>query len=255
MSKDKDSRPKRAEAPPLYWPMHDVVTRPLKMLHRVKVINGENLPAADEGGCIIAGMHNGALDGAFISLGAGTRGRAIRWVGDEGICNAPVIGPVIRKIGVIPIASHKGVGTDPEQIKKALKEASSVLTDGGTVGIFPEGTIHPFTRGRKLFPFKTGIIRLAIETGVPIIPAWGQGVGAIFPWLRPVTIKEAQVYLMLPLWTPSPVRVHFGKPFIVEKSLDLTASYEDLKRECNRLEMAFEDFVFDRRDIIEDWSM
>jgi len=245
----------RESAPMLYWTTFNIVSPPLKLAHRFKVMNEQNLPAAGEGGCIIAGMHNGALDAAFISLGAEKRGRAVRWVGDEGICNAPVIGGLVRNLGVIPIASHRGQGTDPEKIKAAMKECADVIGQGGAVGIFPEGVIHPFYTGRKLIPFKTGIIRLALETGAPIIPAWAQGVGAIFPWLKPMTTKKAELYLMAPFWTPSPVKVHFGEPFIVDKGLDLASPHEEIKKECSRLQLAFEDFVYNRKETTDDWLL
>mgnify|MGYP006282984199 CR=1 FL=1 len=249
---DKKSREK---APPLYWAMHDTLAPPLRLVHNVKTINEENLPAEGQGGCIIAGMHNGALDAMFIATAAERRGRAVRWVGDEGICNAPVVGPVIRNLGVIPIASHHGKGTDPEKIKAALSEARDVIDTGGTVGIFPEGVIHPFYRGKKPMPFKTGIIRLAIETGAPIIPAWAKGVGAIFPWLKPVTLRGGELYLMAPLWTPSPVTIYFGEPFEVDAHLDISASKDEIRRQCRRLELAFEDLVYDRREDMEDWLL
>lgn len=226
----------RDAAPELYWKVYKVVGRPLRSLHRIGVHGAENLPETGAGGAIVAALHNGALDGVFIALAAASRGRAVRFVADQDICSAPIVGPIIRDAGCIPIASHKGKGTDTEQIRAALAEAASVIRGGGCVGVFPEGVIHPFFSTRHAFTFKTGIIRLAIETRAPIIPTWARGAAAIFPWLSPVTVRNRQVYAMLPLWTPMPVTVHFGPPFLVDPELTLASPNEQIKLEATRLQ-------------------
>ena len=212
----------RDAAPELYWQVYKIVGRPLRSLHRIGVHGAENLPETGAGGAIVAALHNGALDGVFIALAAAARGRAVRFVADQDICSAPVVGPIIRNAGCIPIASHKGKGTDPEQIRAALAEAA--------------GVIHPFFSTRHAFTFKTGIIRLAIETSAPIIPTWARGAAAIFPWLSPITVRNKQVYAMLPLWTPMPVTVHFGPPFLVDPALSLSSPNELIKLEATRLQ-------------------
>lgn len=228
----------REHAPEMYWKLFDAVSPALRKIHRVDIVNPENLPAAGEGGVILAAIHNGALDGIFITIAAAHRGRAVRFIGDEDICGAPVIGKAIRDAGVIPVASHKGIGTNPEQIRAALAEAADVITDGGTLGLFPEGVIRPFFDTRNSIPFKTGVIRLAIATGAPIIPVWAQGAGAIFPWLSPFTIKGKKFYGAIPLWTPSHIKVHFGEAFIARKDLSLDSPREELKAETARLQAA-----------------
>lgn len=228
----------REDAPDMYWKLYDAISPALKKIHRVDIVDAENLPAAGEGGVILAAIHNGALDGVFIAIAAAHRGRAVRFIGDEDICDAPVIGKAIRDAGVIPIASHKGVGSDPEQIRGALAEAAGVITGGGTLGLFPEGAIRPFFDTRNSIPFKTGVIRLAIATGAPVVPVWAQGAGAIFPWLSPFTIKGKKFYGAIPLWTPSHIRVRFGEAFVVRKELTLDSPREELKAETARLQDA-----------------
>jgi 1-acyl-sn-glycerol-3-phosphate acyltransferase len=225
----------REDAPELYWEIYDRISPTFLRLHQVKIVNPFYVPPTGEGGVIIAAIHNGALDGAFIALAAAHRGRAIRFIGDEDVCNVPILGKLIREAGVIPVASNKGIGTDPEQIRKALSEAAEVIRSGGTLGIFPEGVIRPFFKTRESFPFKTGVIRLAIATGAPIIPAWAQGAGAIFPWLSPFSVQGKKFYGAIPVWTPAPVKVHFGKPFHVRKSITLDSPPEALKKEAARL--------------------
>ena len=226
----------REDAPGLYWRIFDIIAPPMRTLHRARIVNAHNLPATGEGGAIIAGLHNGALDGLFIAMAAAERGRAVRFVADEDICNAPGIGKTIREAGCIPIASVKGKGTDPEKIRAALAEAAALLEQDRLVGVFPEGIIHPFFETQQAFTFKTGVIRLAIETQKPIIPTWARGAAAIFPWLSPFDVGGKHIYGMLPVWTPVSVKVHFGEPFIVNPELTLESPHEIIKREALRLQ-------------------
>jgi 1-acyl-sn-glycerol-3-phosphate acyltransferase len=55
----------------------------------------------------------------------------------------------------------------------ALDDARAVITGGALAGIFPEGTVNPdpetLQRGRS------GVARLALSTGAPVVPTgiWG----------------------------------------------------------------------------------
>jgi 1-acyl-sn-glycerol-3-phosphate acyltransferase len=235
-------KPDNAEpAPDLYWSLLKMAARPLRRMHRIRVAGAGNLPATGQGGAIVAALHNGALDAVFIAIAASARGRAIRFVADEDICNAPVIGKMIRKAGCIPIASFKGQGTNPDQIRKAMSEAAAVLRDGGVVGLFPEGIIHPFFKTRYAYQFKTGIIRLALESRAPIIPAWARGAASVFPWLSNIPTPKGHVYAALPVWTPARVAVHFGKPFVIPESITLESPHEEIREQSQRLQFAVDD--------------
>jgi 1-acyl-sn-glycerol-3-phosphate acyltransferase len=60
----------------------------------------------------------------------------------------------------------------------ALRTAQTLLDDGRLVGIFPEGTR---SRDGRLYRGRTGVARLAAETGVPVIPCATVGVFDIAP--------------------------------------------------------------------------
>ena len=228
------------DAPELYWRLFKIVSRPLRRLHRVRVAGAENLPGPGQG-AILAALHNGALDAVFVAIAASARNRAVRFVADEDICNVPVIGPAIREAGCIPIASYKGQATDPDKIRQALAQATDVLRRGGLVGLFPEGIIHPFFKTRYAYQFKTGIIRLALASGAPIIPTWARGAGAVFPWLSNIKLPTGHIYAALPVWTPAQVVVHFGKPFVLPPDLCLDAPYERIREQALRLQFALDD--------------
>ncbi len=102
----------------------------------------------------------------------------------------PLYGPCMRKAGYLNAEKMHGA-TLLENAKKRLEQGVSII-------IFPEGTRSP---NGQLQRFHPGAFKLAMETGVPIVPLCIQGLGHFLPkgkWLLrsgPVTITAlAPVY-------------------------------------------------------------
>ncbi len=72
----------------------------------------------------------------------------------------PLLGPYMRKMGQICVS--------PGQGEKVLEQARQTLKDGRSVTIFPEGLISP--AGGGFNPPRSGVARLALSSGVPVIP-------------------------------------------------------------------------------------
>jgi len=72
----------------------------------------------------------------------------------------PVLGQFLRQAGHVPVIDGKG--------RTAFDKAAKLLKAGHTVGIFPEGALSPLAGG--VCPPHTGVARLALSTGTPIIP-------------------------------------------------------------------------------------
>jgi 1-acyl-sn-glycerol-3-phosphate acyltransferase len=79
----------------------------------------------------------------------------------DGLFTVPIIGWMLKESEQIPV--YRGT----ERAKDAKEQACSLLREGKTIAIFPEGKDVP--AGQRI-PAKTGVIRMAIETGVSIIP-------------------------------------------------------------------------------------
>jgi 1-acyl-sn-glycerol-3-phosphate acyltransferase len=76
---------------------------------------------------------------------------------------APGFGAYLRCAGHIPVMRGQG--------RAAVTEALERLAAGGNIGIFPEGQLSPLeTSGMGLAAPRTGVARLALSTGAPVIP-------------------------------------------------------------------------------------
>jgi 1-acyl-sn-glycerol-3-phosphate acyltransferase len=65
-------------------------------------------------------------------------------------------------VGQLPVDRGGGVASE-----EAIKTGLRVLAEGHVLGIYPEGTRSPDGR---LYRGKTGVARLAVESGAPVIP-------------------------------------------------------------------------------------
>jgi 1-acyl-sn-glycerol-3-phosphate acyltransferase len=72
----------------------------------------------------------------------------------------PGLGAYMRKMGHICVT--------PGQGEKVLDQARQTLEKGRSVTIFPEGLISP--AGGKFNPPRSGVARLALTSGVPVVP-------------------------------------------------------------------------------------
>jgi len=134
----------------------------LKVYYRPWAEGIENVPA--HGGAILASNHLSFSDSVFLPL---VLKRKVVFLGKaEYFTGKGVKGVATRAfmqgVGTIPV--HRGGGKASEA---ALRTGMQVLGSGELLGIYPEGTRSPDGR---LYRGKTGVARLAIEAGVPIIP-------------------------------------------------------------------------------------
>lgn len=145
---------------------------PMNMFTRPHWYGAHNLPA--EGGFIVAANHVAKLDSMSILhflVGQGIAGKIL--VKSE-LLDAPVIGPILKEVKMIPVSRSGDGGED------SLAEAVKAIEAGEVVVIFPEGTL---TRDPEEWPMKgkTGVARLALRTGAPVIPAGQWGMSKILP--------------------------------------------------------------------------
>ena len=130
------------------------------ILH-ARLTNAEVIPA--QGPAILAANHRGGMD---VLVVAGLIDRRIVYPAKaelfEGRGIKRLMAWWLRSMGQIPIDREAGQGG-----AQGLRPLVDVLRAGGLVGIFPEGTRSPDGR---LYRGHTGVARLALATGAPVIP-------------------------------------------------------------------------------------
>lgn len=126
----------------------------------------ENLPRT--GGVIIVPNHLSHADPLVCAHYIFDAGRWPCFLGKASIFKVPVLGWVLHREQQIPVERGS------IDAAKSLEVLSAVLAKGGAVVIYPEGTT---TKEPNLWPMrgKTGVARLALATGAPVIPVamWG----------------------------------------------------------------------------------
>jgi 1-acyl-sn-glycerol-3-phosphate acyltransferase len=175
-----------------YWLFKYIFMGPLlTLLGRPKIEGLEYVP--DSGPVILASNHLAVADSFFLPLvvkrritflakaeyftGTGIKGWFQRWF--------------YTAAGQVPIDR-----TDADSAQAALETAARILKEGKLLGMYPEGTRSPDGR---LYKGKTGLSRVALNTGVKVIPVAMVGTDVV----NPPGSK---------MWRFGRVTVRFGKP-------------------------------------------
>ena len=180
-----------------YWIVKFTLRPVFRVLFRPVVVGAEHIPAS--GGALLASNHLSMCDSLFLPVmtrrrvrflakqeyftGRGLRGRATA--------------AFVRGTGLIPIDR-----ADPDAASAALDAGARAVRAGELLGIYPEGTRSPDGR---LYRGRTGVARVALDTGAPIVPVAMIGtdrvqpIGAVLPRLARVHIRIGP-----PLHPPKP---------------------------------------------------
>lgn len=168
----------------------------------------EHLPYENQGGAVIAMNHISYLDFALIGTAALPIKRYVRFMAKKELFDNKIAGPLLRGMHHINVDRSNGAAS--------FETATRALRDGEIIGIFPEGTISV---SFEIKEFKSGVVRLAQEAGVPVIPAiiWGSQ----RLWTKKVkrNLKQRGV----------PISVTFGAPIFFEKDSDVEANVAQLR--------------------------
>jgi 1-acyl-sn-glycerol-3-phosphate acyltransferase len=130
----------------------------------------ENIP--EQGAALLVCNHVSFVDALVIS--AACR-RPIRFVMESSIFSAPVINVLARGMKAVPITSQK---EDRAVYEAAFATVARELAAGELVCIFPEGRL---TTDGTIGPFRPGLMRILVETPVPVVPIALSGLwGSLF---------------------------------------------------------------------------
>lgn len=163
-------RRRRTEYPFVAYVVALIVCPVTWVLARCEFRGLDRLP---EGSYVLVSNHVTKLDPLMLIRFVWTARRMPHFMAKASLFHLPVVGWVLRHSGQIPVdRGGRGVA--------AVDAARGWLERGQTVQIYPEGTL---TRDPELWPMrgKSGAVRLAIETGVPIVPIAHWGAQDILP--------------------------------------------------------------------------
>lgn len=185
---------------------------------RVEASGAEHLPRS--GPAILVANHSGPMPYDSLVLMQAVRretpaGRQVRPLLEDAVFHFPYLGVLLNRIGAV---------------RACPENAERLLTEGNLIAVFPEGeqgTVKLFRDRHKLQRFgRGGFVKLALRTGVPLIPVAMVGAEEAAPTLARISLFGRSVGLpylpitptfpllgpagLLPL--PAKWRVRFGEP-------------------------------------------
>jgi len=171
----------------LYWLIKAILTPILRVFYRVRIDGRAHLPA--QGPVILAANHRSFMDSLFLPL---VIRRRVTFVAKAEYFDDRKTAWFFRGVGQIPIRREGGSASE-----RALASATEVLQAGGVFAIYPEGTR---TRDGFLHRGHTGVARLCLRTGTPVVPVGLIGTDDV----QPVDKRMPRLFRR--------VTVRFGEP-------------------------------------------
>jgi 1-acyl-sn-glycerol-3-phosphate acyltransferase len=164
-----------------------------KLLYRIEVVG--RVPA---GPCVVAANHESYLDPPLLALASK---QPLRFLAKEELWHSRSLGWLIDSLGAVPVARGR-------EGYVAIDRAEELIAAGETVAIFPQGTVKGGTWTR-------GAARLALATGVPLVPAR--------------IVGTAQALSKGKVGFPR-IRIVVGEPIPVERAEPTVAAARELTR-------------------------
>jgi 1-acyl-sn-glycerol-3-phosphate acyltransferase len=181
-----------------------IISQPLKWLYRLRAEGVENVP--QDGGFVLAANHLSNFDPWPLGLPLFPK-RYLRFMAKSELFWWPM-GPIISSGGAFKVRRGEG---DIDAMNKAIE----LVRDGHVVVMFPHGTRQRKGLVKKYRPRShTGAARIALEAGVPLVPAAIAG-----------TDRLSRL---------GPLRVRYGKPIDLD-GLDARAATQQLMAEIDKL--------------------
>ncbi len=146
-----------------------LISLPTLLFFRVRAIGVKNVPKT--GPLLLAPNHFSQMDHFFIGL---YLRRKIRFMAKSQMFGPPVLTYIYKHGGVFPVRRGR-------HDEEAFKTAFTILDQGGMLLVYAEGGR---SRSGELGEAKPGIGRIALESGVPVVPVAVYGSAKVRRWKR-----------------------------------------------------------------------
>lgn len=148
----------------------------LSVFADIALVDAANVPA--NGPVILAANHRSYFDPLALGYLGADRDRPLRFLAKKEVLETPIVGAVVAALGTIPV-DRQGDAARPVD---SFEAAAQALDAGEAVVILPQATIP---QGDQFFKAKlsgkTGAVRLAQQTGAPIVPVGLWGTERVWP--------------------------------------------------------------------------
>lgn len=218
----------KRSGPGPWWRLAQIVILPLfNAFVTMRIKPGSTLPT--DGPFIVAPNHYSEIDPVVMGVAVWKLGRTPRFLAKASLFRIPVLGFYLRKTGQIPVEREA-------RGNSAIDAAHQLMNSGQGVIVYPEGTL---TRQPELWPMrgKSGAIRMALETGIPLYPAahWGTQ-NLMGRYGKKITVRPRPV-----------IDVVIGEPMDLSKYQGKTATKELLDKATDDLMRRIQTLVSELR--------
>ena len=200
-----------------FWYRFVVVTvKPLLRMFTTRHWQGvENLPR--DGGIIVVANHVSEVDPLMLAEFLHDNGRPPRFLAKKELFRKPPLKWILEGAQQIPVDRGSG------DAAQALSAAVDALHRGECILIYPEGSA---TRDPQLWPMKsrTGAARLALMSGVPVIPIAQWGPQRVLPYKarKPHLLPRTRISVLA--GPPVDLSAYLGKPVTAELLREATTT-------------------------------
>lgn len=154
---------------------------------------------------ILAANHVSYMDPIILAI---TVPVPISFIAKKEVFEIPILSCIFKRIGVIPV-DRKNI--NPTAVRKSI----NILNEGKILGIFPEGTR---SSNGELMDLNIGMIKIAMQTNVPIMPVGLYGTREIYP-------PQAKFPALFKKQT---ICSYFGKPIFLDVDKKKDAGYAEV---------------------------
>ncbi len=184
--------------PTFFWVLATMILPLWSCMVRYRFTPDSKLPAT--GPFILSPNHYSEIDPIAMGAAVWHLGRLPRFMAKASLFKVPVLGWLLRGSGQIPVRREGSARSAADG--NPMGAAGELIRREAGVIVYPEGTL---TRDPELWPMrgKSGAVRLALETGIPLIPAAHWGTQRLMPrygkGIHPIPRKTIEVAVGEPL--------------------------------------------------------
>lgn len=172
----------------------------------------EKIPRS--GGAVLVSNHVSYLDFIFAGLAAQPSKRLVRFMAKKEVFDHKISGPLMRGMHHIPVDRSAGAAS--------YRAALEALKQGEIIGVFAEATI---SRSFTIKDIKSGAVRMAAATDVPMIPVIVWGGQRLWTKGRPRRLTQRHV----------PISIIVGDPMHPTRGDDYNKTSDELRARLTEL--------------------